>query len=137
MASNAFFVPKPAAAPAAPKPTAFPMAIKAGIAMANGNMPPFCRRRRLCRALSCSLRPLLCYPLKYAKPLSCGAFEGLFQRLFLFFCLRFLNNICPSPLIIYFISTSSLITLINNTLHSHSHVGQKTAVRVRRCQRIF
>ena len=26
----------------------------------------------------------LCYPLKYAKPLSWGALEGIFQRLFYF-----------------------------------------------------
>ena len=43
MASRAFFVPKPAAAPAAPNPAAFQAAIIAGITAARGNMPPFCR----------------------------------------------------------------------------------------------
>jgi len=37
---------------------------------------------------------LLCYPLKYAKPLSWGALEGIF---------------CLSPLIIYSISTSYVL----------------------------
>ena len=60
-----------------------------------------------------------------------------FSAPFLFFCLCFLNNVCPSPLIISFISTSSLKTLITKTLHSHSHFGQKTAVKVRRCHRNF
>ena len=60
-----------------------------------------------------------------------------FSAPFLFFCLCFLSNVCLSPLIIYFISTSSLNTLNTNTLHSHSHFGQKTAVKVRRCQRNF
>ncbi|CAH3045185.1 unnamed protein product [Porites lobata] len=79
-----------------------------------------CRRNGSLRCYcGCFLRPLLCYPLKYAKPLSYGA------------------NVCQSPLIIYFISTRSLNTLITKTLHSHSHFGQKTAVKVRRCQRNF
>ena len=60
-----------------------------------------------------------------------------FSAPFLFFCLCFLSNVCLSPLIIYFISTSSLNTLVTKTLHSHSHFGQKTAVKVRRCQRNF
>lgn len=60
-----------------------------------------------------------------------------FSAPFLFFCLCFLNNVCPNPLIISSISTSSLKTLITKTLHSHSHFGQKTAVKVRRCHRNF
>ena len=36
-------------------------------------------------------------------------------------------------MIIYFISTCGLNTLITNALHSHSHSGQRTAVKVRRC----
>ena len=52
---------------------------------------------------------LLCYPLNYAKPLSWGALEGIFQRLFLFFCLCLLSNVCLSPLIIYPISTSYVL----------------------------
>ena len=60
-----------------------------------------------------------------------------FSAPFLFFCLFFFSNVCLSPLIIYFISTSSLNTLITNALHSHSRFGQKTAVKVCRCQRSF
>ena len=60
-----------------------------------------------------------------------------FSAPFLFFCLCFLSIVCLRPLIIYFISTSSLNTLITNTLHSLSHFGQKTAVKVRRCQLSF
>ena len=41
-----------------------------------------------------------------------------FSAPFLFFCLCFLNNVCPNPLIISSISTSSLKTLITKTLHS-------------------
>ena len=60
-----------------------------------------------------------------------------FFSAFLFFCLCFLSNVCLSPLIIYFICTSSLNTLITNTLHSHPHFGKETAVKFRRCQRSF
>ena len=51
----------------------------------------------------------LYYPHNYAKPLSWGALEGIFQRLFLFFCLCLLSNVCLSPLIIYSISTSYVL----------------------------
>ena len=58
MPSRAFFVPHPAAAPAAPKLAAFPAAIIAGIATARGNMPPFCCCRRFLTPLP---RCFLCH----------------------------------------------------------------------------
>ena len=50
----------------------------------------------------------LCYPRKYAKPLSRGALEGIFQRLF-YFSVCLLSNVCLSPLIIYSISASYVL----------------------------
>ena len=70
------------------------------------------------------LRPMM-LSTRIRRATSMWCVQRPFSAPFLFFCLCFFSNICLSFLIIYFITTSRLSTLITNTMLSHSHSTAK------------
>ena len=70
------------------------------------------------------LRPMM-LPTRIGRATSMWCVQRPFSAPFLFFCLCFFSNICLSFLIIYFITTCRLSTLITNTMLSHSHSTDK------------
>ena len=70
------------------------------------------------------LRPMM-LPTRIRRGTSMWCVQRPFSAPFLFFCLCFFSNICLSFLIIYFITTCRLSTLITNTMLSHSHSTAK------------